>query len=81
MATNSTDLRGVIHGKTIELQQEPGIPDGQEVSVTVRPLASRLPPREGIRRSAGAWGDDPQGLDEWLKEMRRGRQLERPEIS
>ena len=28
MATNSSDLRGVVHGKTIELEQEPGLPDG-----------------------------------------------------
>lgn len=37
MAMNSTTLRGVVHGKTIELEQEPGLPDGQNVSVQVRP--------------------------------------------
>ncbi len=30
-------LKGVIHGKTIELDQEPELPDGQRVSVQVEP--------------------------------------------
>jgi hypothetical protein len=30
-------LKGVIHGKTIELEQEPELPDGQRVSVQVQP--------------------------------------------
>ena len=30
--------QGVIHGKTIELEQEPGLPEGQRVTVEVRPL-------------------------------------------
>jgi hypothetical protein len=81
MAMNSSDLRGVVQGKTIELEHAPGLPDGQSVLVTVKPVKSRLPPGEGIRRSAGAWSDDPQGLDRWLEEMQRSRQLDRPEIA
>jgi uncharacterized protein (DUF433 family) len=30
-------LKGVIHGKTIELEQEPELPDGQRVSVQLEP--------------------------------------------
>ena len=33
--TRLSALRGVIHGRTIELESEPGLPDGQQVSVTV----------------------------------------------
>jgi len=80
MATNSSDLRGIVHGKMIVLQEEPGLPDGQEVTVSVKPVENRLPPGEGIRRSAGAWADDPEGLDNWLEEMRRSRQLDHSEI-
>jgi len=29
-------IQGVIHGKTIELETEPGLPDGQIVSVDIR---------------------------------------------
>jgi uncharacterized protein (DUF433 family) len=31
-------IHGVIHGKTIELDSEPGLDDGQEVSVEIRPI-------------------------------------------
>jgi hypothetical protein len=39
-----------------------------------------LPPGEGIRRSAGAWADDPQGLDDYLKQLREQREQDRPLI-
>jgi hypothetical protein len=29
---------GVIHGKNIEPESEPGLPDGQRVAVEVRPI-------------------------------------------
>src|SRR5258707_2474656 len=35
MADSVTVIRGVIHGKTIVLDNELGLPDGQEVTVTV----------------------------------------------
>ena len=35
-----TVLKGVIHGKTIELEQESELPDGQRVSVHVEPEES-----------------------------------------
>ena len=31
-------IRGIIRGKTIELETEPGLPDGQAVAVEVRPV-------------------------------------------
>jgi len=31
-------MQGVIHGKTIELEKEPGLPEGQRVAVEVRPV-------------------------------------------
>ena len=37
---NHTVLRGVVHGKTIELEDLPGFPDGQEVTVTMHPVSS-----------------------------------------
>ncbi len=33
-----SELQGVIHGKTIELEREPGLPEGQRVAVEVRPV-------------------------------------------
>jgi uncharacterized protein (DUF433 family) len=35
---SSTVLKGVIHGKSIELTEESGLPEGQEVSVEIRPI-------------------------------------------
>jgi hypothetical protein len=82
MTRNSAVLKGVVHGKTIELDDEPGLVDGQPVNVTLQRIetSQRLPPGEGIRRSAGAWADDPQGLEEYLEQVRRDREQDRPPI-
>jgi uncharacterized protein (DUF433 family) len=34
-------IHGVIHGKTIELEREPGLPEGQRVAVELSPLDDR----------------------------------------
>lgn len=51
---SSSTFKGVVHGKTIELDQEPGLPDGQPVTVTVQPvpIGQKLPPGDGLRRSS-----------------------------
>src|SRR5438477_6232954 len=33
-----TTIHGVIHGRTIEIQEEPGLPEGQPVAVTIQRL-------------------------------------------
>ena len=71
-----TELRGIIRGKTIELRDEPGLPDGQPVAVILHRL---LPPGEGIRRSAGAWADAGEQLDVWLDQMQQSRKQDRSE--
>jgi hypothetical protein len=45
-------LRGIIHGKTFELLENPGLDDGKEVQLVLK--VSRLPRPwgEGIRNSA-----------------------------
>ena len=76
MTHQALPLRGVIHGNTIELEQEHGLPEGQGVTVTIRPL---LPPGEGIRQSGGTWADAGDDLEDWLQEMQRSRREDRPE--
>lgn len=71
--TNSI-LKGVVHGRTIELESEPGWPEGQQVTVFVRPV---LAAGEGIRQSAGGWADAGDVLDSWLDEMQKSRQQDR----
>lgn len=70
------EIRGVIHGKTIELQEDLGLPDGETVSVSVR---RKLPPGEGIRRSAGECVDAGEELDQWLEGVYRDRYNDREE--
>jgi len=73
----SSATKGIVHGRIIELDEAPGFPDGAEVFVLVQPReassAERLPPGEGLRRSAGAWADDPAGVDEYLEWNRQNR--------
>ncbi len=38
-----TQIQGVIHGKTIELDQDPGIAEGQRVDVKVRVSTTAQP--------------------------------------
>jgi uncharacterized protein (DUF433 family) len=37
----STLLKGIIHGRSIELAQETGLPDGQEVAVEIKPIEAK----------------------------------------
>lgn len=69
-------LHGIIHGRTIELSEDPGVADGQEVEVqvTVHP-----PTREwggGILRTAGALADDPH-WDAIMDQVQQARKVER----
>jgi uncharacterized protein (DUF433 family) len=46
-------IQGVVRGKIIELDKAPGIPDGQTVSVEIRPIATNTAPDEPV--SAPWW--------------------------
>jgi uncharacterized protein (DUF433 family) len=138
MSNSKRILEGTVHGNSIELEQEPDFPEGQNVRVEIQP-AAELPtwtdrfvvdpgvaPAEfivkgtrllaedlaglieegrsdeellgrfseltmediaalrqyskvpiGLRRSAGAWSDDLEGLEEFLEWNRRQRKLSR----
>jgi hypothetical protein len=81
VSSETLTIHGVVRGKTIELEREPGLPDGQQVRVTVEPAdkVGTLAPGEGLRRSAGAWADDAEGLDKYLEWNRQQRKLGRRE--
>ena len=77
-------LKGVIHGRTIELEGEPGLPDGQAVTVTVEPFVPKDKQAifEAFKRAAGGWvDDDPEGLEQYLEWNRQQRKINRPEIT
>jgi hypothetical protein len=69
-------IHGVVHGRTIELAEDPGVADGQQVEVVVKPLAPAKPWGEGIRRSAGAWADYPE-MDAVMEQIQQDRRKER----
>ena len=73
-------LHGIIHGRTIEITETTPLPDGQEVAVTETPIARKLPPGEGIRRSTGAWAEDAAELDRYLEWTRQQRKQSRRSI-
>ena len=54
-------IHGKVRGKMIELDEDLGLAEGQEVEVTVRPISSEASrqPGEGLLRTEGALADDP----------------------
>lgn len=60
-------LKGKIHGRTIELEGDPALPDGTEVEVEVR--VHRL---IHLERAFGGWRDDPD-LERALEQIDRER--------
>jgi len=74
----SNTVTGVLHGRTIELDQSVSIADGQRVEVVIRSVADARQPGDGIRASAGGWADaDDEEFDRWLKETYEARSSNR----
>ena len=76
--------RGIIHGKTIELVDDLGLTEGQEVEVVVRVRHPRPEWGQGIMNSAGAmapyWtAEDDRILAEIEKDRRQPSTREIPE--
>jgi hypothetical protein len=51
-------FHGKVHGKTIEVEEELGLTEGQEVEVQVKIVAPTQRSGEGLRRSAGALANE-----------------------
>ena len=69
-------LKGVVHGKTITLDDETFLPDGYPVT-----LHLILEPGEGLRLSFGAWADmTPEQVADFEETMAalRGRPIDVP---
>ena len=69
-------LHGKVHGKSIELEEDLGVADGQEVEVQVTILQPAKEWGEGIRRSAGGWANYPE-MDALMERIQQDRKLER----
>jgi hypothetical protein len=66
---------GRIHGRTIELDADLGLADGQEVEVRVQPLSRTEPWGEGLRRCAGAlaqeWSEEDDRILDAIQQERK----------
>jgi hypothetical protein len=69
-------LHGVVHGKTIELDEDLGVAEGQEVEIQVKLVQKSRKWGEGILSSAGGWADHPE-MDAIMEEIHQNRKLER----
>jgi hypothetical protein len=61
---------GIVHGRVIELDTDPQLPDGMKVALELQtPPDVKL---EMLRRACGGWKDMPD-LDEAIKELYEAR--------
>ena len=80
MSRTGAVLRGTVRGKTIELEVEPGLPEGQKVTVQLEAAPSEISSLEALKRAAGSWSDDPEGLDRFLEWNRQQRKINRRDL-
>ncbi len=76
MAISIHQLKGKVRGHLIELDRDPGLPDGEDVTVTIerRSVADmRQTPGDGLRSALGSWAEDGEGLDRFIEETYRAR--------
>lgn len=67
-------IHGKINGRTIELNEDPGLAPGEEVEVQVKSLTAARVPGEGLMRCAGALADEwTEEDDEILEEIHQDR--------
>ena len=73
-------VHGTVHGRTIELNEELGVAEGQKVQVQVTFPEVNAPDRakwgDGILRSAGALANDPD-WDDIMEEIHNARRRPR----
>jgi hypothetical protein len=70
-------MHGTVRGRTIELDEDLGLSEGQKVEVSVRSVSCpdlRLP-GEGLLRTEGALADDPH-WDTIMEEIHQERKNE-----
>jgi hypothetical protein len=75
--TMTKSIHGTVHGRTIELDEDLGVVEGQEVEIQIKLILK--PPGEsgeGFLRTEGALSDDPE-WDSIMDEIYQSRKLER----
>ncbi len=69
-------VHGVVHGSTIEFDEDLGVSEGQEVEVQIKLVTKNGIWGDGIRRSAGGWNDYPE-MGAIMDRIQQDRKLER----
>jgi hypothetical protein len=62
-------MQGKIHGRTVELEGDPGLADGQRVEITIKTVPAKQVWGEGLRRCAGALADEWTDEDDRILEQ------------
>ncbi len=65
-------IHGKIHGRTIELDEDLGVANGQDVEVQVTIVDPQRVWGDGIKRSAGGWVDYPE-MDAIIEKIQQER--------
>jgi hypothetical protein len=74
-------VQGRVRGKFIELDEDPGVAEGQAVEIQMKIMATPRKAGEGFLRTEGALADDEE-WDAIMEEIHQARKLERrPQIS
>jgi hypothetical protein len=76
-------IQGIVHGRTIEIGEDLGIPDGQQIEMIVSFVGNKRPWGEGILSAAGALADswteeDDRILEEIYQDRKRTSQRDSP---
>ena len=69
-------VHGVIRGKTIELDEDLGLAEGQDVEIILKTARTQRTWGEGILRTAGALADDPY-WDDIMEQIHQDRKRDR----
>ena len=73
-------IHGVIHGRTIELREDPEIADGQQVEIIIKTVPAARLWGEGLRRCAGAfaaeWTEEDDRIMEQIHQDRKRSRVE-----
>ena len=76
----SITVHGVMHGRTIEIDEDVGVAEGQKVEVQVKIVSmSARKPGEGFFRTEGALADDME-WDGIMEEIYKARKVERRQV-
>ncbi len=74
-------IKGKVHGRNVELDSDPGLRDGADVTVRIQTTGGNGAHKfgDGIRQSAGSWAEEAEQVDQFIEDVYRARHDTRPE--